>query len=140
VAKRLKVFIWLVLFLLIATAALLIWKNSVSHQDHANLIRVDTPRPNQVIQSPLVISGQARGMWYFEATFSIRLLDDQGNVLSQSVAQAQSEWTTDQFVPFRAELQFSNPIAKTGKLVLEKSNPSGLVENEDSIKIPLRFK
>ncbi|MBI1729291.1 Gmad2 immunoglobulin-like domain-containing protein [Candidatus Acetothermia bacterium] len=139
-AKRLKVFIGLASLLLVATAALLIWKNSDQRQDHINLIRVDTPHPNQMIQSPLFISGQARGMWYFEATFPVEILDDRGNVLARGAAQAQGEWMTDQFVPFRAELQFSNPSSKTGTLVLEKSNPSGLVENAASIKIPVHFK
>ncbi|MFH1990480.1 MAG: hypothetical protein ABIJ19_01330, partial [Patescibacteria group bacterium] len=31
-----------------------------------DLIRLDTPRPNQAIQSPLVITGEARGTWFFE--------------------------------------------------------------------------
>jgi hypothetical protein len=36
-------------------------------------IRLDTPSPNQIISSPLAISGVARGSWFFEAklTFTV---------------------------------------------------------------------
>ncbi|MFH1997321.1 MAG: hypothetical protein ABII94_01360, partial [Patescibacteria group bacterium] len=31
-----------------------------------DLIRVNNPRPNQIIQSPILIKGEARGYWFFE--------------------------------------------------------------------------
>ena len=37
--------------------------------EKADMIRVDAPRPNQVIQSPLTVKGEARGAWFFEASF-----------------------------------------------------------------------
>lgn len=30
-----------------------------------DLIRLDSPRPSQVIKSPLTITGEARGYWFF---------------------------------------------------------------------------
>ena len=34
-------------------------------------IRVNNPRPNQTISSPLTVTGEARGSWYFEASFPV---------------------------------------------------------------------
>ena len=46
---------------------------------------------------------------------------------------------TKDFVPFKAELEFSLPSTETGVLILEKDNPSGLPENDDELRIPIRF-
>ncbi len=46
---------------------------------------------------------------------------------------------TAEFVPFRAVLTFAAPATERGTLVLEKDNPSGLPENADELRIPIRF-
>ncbi|HXK32321.1 MAG TPA: hypothetical protein VJ378_02535, partial [Candidatus Paceibacterota bacterium] len=40
-----------------------------------DLIKIENVRPNQIISSPLSIKGEARGNWFFEASFPIRLYD-----------------------------------------------------------------
>jgi len=105
-----------------------------------NLIRIDSPRPNAVVTSPLEITGEARGTWYFEASFPVKLLDGNGNQLAIIPAQAQSDWMTEEFVPFKATLEFTAPTTAAGTLVLEKDNPSGLPENADSLIVPVRFR
>ncbi|MDD3399734.1 MAG: Gmad2 immunoglobulin-like domain-containing protein [Candidatus Pacebacteria bacterium] len=107
--------------------------------EKSDLIRVNTPRPNYSVASPLLIEGEARGYWFFEATFPIKLLDGNGKVIAQHYAQAQEEWMTEDFVPFTAELNFISPDTKKGTLVLEKDNPSGLPENADELRIPVFF-
>ncbi|OHA68867.1 MAG: hypothetical protein A3J68_01920 [Candidatus Wildermuthbacteria bacterium RIFCSPHIGHO2_02_FULL_48_16] len=107
--------------------------------EKANLIRISTPRPNQTIYSPLVVQGEARGTWFFEASFPVRLFDGNGKEIALGIAQAQDEWMTESFVPFRTELTFENPETATGTLVLEKDNPSGLPENADELRVPIRF-
>ena len=105
-----------------------------------DLVRVDFPRPQQKISSPLRISGQARGFWFFEASFPVSLFDAQGRVLAQGLATAQTDWMTEDFVSFEAELEFENQTSGSrGTLVLEKDNPSGLPENEDSLEVPVVF-
>lgn len=101
-------------------------------------ILVDSPAPNAVVTSPLTVTGKARGTWYFEASFPVRLLDDEGNELAVTPAQAQGEWMTEDFVPFLVTLTFTTN-AKTGTIVLEKDNPSGLPENDASIAVPVKF-
>jgi len=103
------------------------------------LIKVASPQSNQEIQSPFIVKGEARGYWFFEATFPIKLLDENGSIIMQTIAQAQGEWMTEDFVPFEALLTFSVPKNQKGTLVLEKDNPSGLLENADEIKIPVRL-
>jgi opacity protein-like surface antigen len=104
-----------------------------------DLIRIDSPRPNAVISSPLEIRGKARGTWYFEADFPIRLLDAEGNEIAVAIAQAQGDWMTEEFVPFQASLTFTAPGTPGGVLVLQKDNPSGLPENDDELVVPVLF-
>ena len=102
-------------------------------------IKVTTPKPGDTVQSPLIIEGEARGLWYFEASFPVKITDANGTILGIVPAQAQDEWMTENFVPFKATLEFTNPTTPTGVLILEKDNPSGLPEHDDSLKIPIKF-
>jgi len=46
--------------------------------------------------------------------------------------------TTD-FVPFKARIEFVSPEESSGTLVFVKDNPSGLPENDDEVRIPIRL-
>ncbi|HAH04101.1 TPA: hypothetical protein DCL28_00895, partial [Candidatus Komeilibacteria bacterium] len=59
--------------------------NELEKQDLINLV---FPRPNQKISSPLTISGRARGSWFFEASFPVKLTDASGQIISQGLAVA----------------------------------------------------
>jgi len=113
---------------------------------HADLITLTTPTPNSVVTNPLLISGSARGSWYFEASFPVVLTDWDGKIIAEGHAEAQSDWMTTYFVSFIATLEFSSPypeggqeFMKKGYLILRKDNPSGLPENDDALEIPIRF-
>ena len=98
------------------------------------------PKLNAVISSPLKITGQARGVWYFEASFPIELTDSTGKIIASGIAQAQDDWMTENFVPFTAELTFTKPLeGNAGTLILKKDNPSGDPQRDDSRKIQVRF-
>lgn len=114
--------------------------NIVKHLEKPNLIKVNNLYENQLINSPLELQGEARGFWFFEASFPIRLLDGNGKEIAVAVAQAQSEWMTGDFVPFLARLEFTAPATDFGTLVFEKDNPSGLPENADELRVSIRFK
>ncbi|OGN33202.1 MAG: hypothetical protein A3F98_03985 [Candidatus Yanofskybacteria bacterium RIFCSPLOWO2_12_FULL_41_8] len=105
----------------------------------AELIRVENVVSDQLIESPLFIKGEARGYWFFEASFPIRIYDADGLELGVVVAQAKSEWMTEDFVPFEANLVFKKPVTATGVLVLRKDNPSGLPEHDDELRVNVRF-
>lgn len=102
-------------------------------------IIVDAPLINQAIASPLDVEGKAVGFWFFEASFPVSIYDDNGFLLGQIPAQAQEDWMTEKFVPFKVQLLFSVPSTVKGVLVLEKDNPSGLPENSKELRIPVIF-
>jgi len=102
-----------------------------------DLIRIESPRPNQTVNSPITIKGEARGIWFFEASFPIKLYDEKGSLIATAVAQAKSDWMTEDFVPFEAILNFASPEKQKGTLILEKDNPSGLPEHDDQLRVPV---
>lgn len=102
-------------------------------------LRVAAPGPGAVVSSPLSVRGEARGPWYFEADFPVRLLDAEGRELAVTPARAEGEWMTEGFVPFGATLPFGRPGTRTGLVVLERANPSGLSENAALAAVPVRF-
>ncbi len=110
-----------------------------SPSDKNDMIRVTSPLPNASVRSPLTVTGEARGNWYFEASFPVKILDANGKVLAQHYAEAQGDWMTTEFVPFRSTITFASSTTPTGTLVLEKDNPSGLPEHADEIRIPISF-
>jgi len=111
----------------------------VTDNVEAELVIVDYPRPNSIVESPLTVRGRARGTWFFEANFPVILNFGLDNEM-QSYATAQGEWMTEDFVGFEAVIEFPQPTADKGELILMKANPSGLEENEDSVMIPVRFR
>ena len=125
-------------FILLALgSAYLLWKNETETLN-TKFVQLEYPKANQVVTSPLEVRGKARGMWFFEASFPVILQDDAGKTLAVIPAQAEGDWMTENFVPFKATLSFDTQ-AKMGKLILKKDNPSGLPEHEDQVEIPVRF-
>jgi len=123
-------------------------ENTGNAVQKAGLIRVTSPRPNSTVESPLTITGQARGYWYFEASFPVVLVDWDGKIIAQGIAQAQGDpdatdgagWMTEDFVPFEATLTFAadpNAYSNCGSLILQKDNPSGLPQYDDALEIPV---
>lgn len=104
-----------------------------------SMIRVTSPLPGSTVSSPLIVRGEARGNWYFEASFPVRILDANGNELAVVPAQAQGDWMTTEFVPFEVSIAFGPSPTATGTLVLERDNPSGLPEHAAEVRIPIRF-
>ncbi|MFA6513951.1 MAG: Gmad2 immunoglobulin-like domain-containing protein [Patescibacteria group bacterium] len=109
-------------------------KNATSSE-----VVVNKPMLGEVVVSPLTVEGRARGNWFFEATLPVKLITKNGDMIIASYGQAQSDWMTSEFVPFKSVLEFST-TATSGYLVIAKDNPSGLPEHDASIKIPVLFK
>lgn len=103
-------------------------------------VEVFNIKSGQEISSPLIVEGQAIGTWFFEASFPIIITDQAGNILGSSYVQAQSDWMTENFVPFKGEITFSSKADGKGFLILKKDNPSGLPQYDKEMKIPVIFK
>lgn len=104
-----------------------------------DLIELRTPLPGAILRSPLTLEGRARGFWFFEASFPVYLIDAGGDTIAVMPAQAEGEWMTQAFVPFKATLTFTPPASPTGTLILAKDNPSGLPEHAAELRVPIRF-
>ena len=109
---------------------------STTTETSSPLVRLTTPRPNAEIITPLIVTGEARGNWYFEASFPVEVQDANGNVVGQGLATAEGEWMTTEFVPFSAPVTIEN-YSGPATLVLIKDNPSGLPEHDDSVSFPI---
>ncbi len=108
----------------------------------ADLIVMETPIRDRVITSPVTIIGDARGTWFFEASFPITIVDWNGLIIGQGIAHAQSDWMTEEFVPFTATVEFTvatDTPYRRGAIILKKDNPSGLPEHDDALEIPVKF-
>ncbi len=105
--------------------------------EKTDLIRVSAPRPTATVGDPITISGEARGFWFFEASFPIHLEDKSGQRLTTTIATAQGEWMTEDFVPFQATLDIPASVSGPLILVFEKDNPSGLPEHDDALRMPI---
>jgi hypothetical protein len=103
-------------------------------------IYVFTPQKNQSVNAPIIVTGTVPGNWSFEASFPIILKTSQGTVLAQSPAQLLGDWMTDKQVPFTLKLTFTTTYTGPASLILQKDNPSGLPQNDDSLTIPVVIK
>lgn len=113
-------------------------KKDISAPD--NRIRITEPKPNAIVTNPIPFRGEARGTWYFEASFPVELLDANGKQLAQAIATAEGEWMTEAFVPFSGTISWSEiPETSSGILRFHRNNPSGLPEYEASVDIPVMF-
>jgi len=104
-----------------------------------DLIQVESPEPNTAVTSPLKIRGKARGTWFFEGDFPVRLFDSEANELAVAIATAQGEWMTEEWVDFEASMEFEAPDQGNGELVFEKSNPSDMRELDNEFAVPVKF-
>ncbi len=110
-----------------------------------DLIVVDSPLPGESVSSPLIITGKARGTWYFEASFPIDVIDWDGRIIAQGHAEAQSDWMTEAYVPFVARITYTTPVpgdptVNRGTIIIHKDNPSGLPEHDRVLEFPIVFK
>lgn len=102
-------------------------------------IKVTDPSTNEVIESPVIITGEAKGAWYFEAVFNTILYDDKGLELGSAILTAKTDWMSEDFVPFEGTLSFKKPTTSSGTLRFLSANPSGLPQNLKTFDMPVRF-
>ena len=116
----------------VATKDIITYSNASS-----DLITVELPFPGAVTGKDFSIIGKARGTWYFEASFPITILDKDNKVLVNTYAQAQGEWMTENFVPFRSDVKIPETYIGPATIVLQKDNPSDMREKDAYISFPI---
>lgn len=115
--------------------------------EHLDLIKINSPSPGEKISSPVSISGEARGTWYFEASFPITIVDWDGKIIGEGHATAKGDWMTEDFVPFEATIDFVKPdnfqagtFSERGAIILHNDNPSGDPSKDKAVEMPVVFK
>lgn len=101
------------------------------------LVSVTSPKENATVRKSFTVSGQAPGLWYFEASFPVQVRDKDGNLLASTHADAQTDWMTTGLVPFEAAVNITESYIGSAVLVLLRDNPSGLPENDDALEVPI---
>ena len=101
---------------------------------------ISSPDLTKPVGRPLDIKGKIDRSWVFENSFPVKILDDQGREIFYGISQTVN-WTegTDSMINFTMSLDF-NTNSKTGTLVIQNDNPSGLPQNAKTIEFPLIFK
>jgi hypothetical protein len=108
--------------------------------EYKDVLKLEAPTPQGSVHSPLVVRGMARGPWFFEGSFPIRVRNADGTTIAEGAAQAVGDWMTTEYVPFTAMLPFSNQQkGSKGTILFMKDNPSGLPEHDDSFEVPVTF-
>lgn len=149
-----SIYTTLIIVIIVLAAGLLFWlrqpqsNNEVSETNDQAVqpppqeydIIVTSPQPGDSVASPLIVAGSARGSWYFEASFPIKLLDQNSQVLATGIAQAQGDWMTENLVPFSATLTFAPPVGGgSGTLIINNDNPSGDPNLLKTFTVPVVF-
>ncbi len=105
-------------------------------------IEVTSPKPNDVISSPLKITGLVHGDGWngFEGQVGIvDLIDNGGNQLTYGILKGTTEWTTSP-TNFETTLEFSPVPGTSGSLVFKNENPSGDPVRDKIFIVPITFK
>lgn len=104
-----------------------------------DVVDVDAPLKNASVESPLSVRGEVPGNWFSEGEFSLSLKNAKGDVITKGSAKTTENWQTTEQVDFSATLTWDKAVSGEGSLVLEKLNPSGMAENDDSVTIPVKL-
>lgn len=138
----------LAVFLLLSSKPVSAPLNEDVVTDDQDRIRVTYPLEGDSISSPLVVKGEARGQWYFEASFPVTVVNWDGLIIGEGYAEAQGGWMTTDYVPFIGTIEYTRPDCvdmktaewcKRGAVILQKDNPSGLPEHDAAVEIPITF-
>ncbi len=109
-------------------------------QATADDIVVSTPASGASVASPIQLSGKARGSWFFEGSAPVAVVDLNGTILGRGTIQAQGEWMTTDFVPFKGSVSFSPTSSTTAAaLLFMNDNPSGLASTSKYMALPIFF-
>lgn len=100
-------------------------------------VRLNRPALDESPRSPMTISGTAVGPWFFEGSFPVELIAEDGRVLASHYVMAEGDWMTTGFVEFSGELEFEVTEPTQAVLVLHRDNASGLPEHDAAVRLPL---
>lgn len=105
----------------------------------SGLIYASVPQAGSKISGTVTVLGMAKGSWFFEGSFPVYIVDENGKKIGEGIAQAQGAWMTESYVPYQATVEIKDgPQTVGGAIVLSRDNPSG--ETESFLTIPVVYK
>src|SRR5258708_17947617 len=101
--KSYHVFTLLAVFAFLAASSIYFWKTNSTHYVPIPAagnpdIEITVPAPSQRVQNPIIIQGKARGTWFFEGSFPIKVVDANGKVLCTTTSKTTDNWMTTDFI------------------------------------------
>lgn len=91
-----------------------------------------------VLDGELFVEGKLSDDWFFEDGFPVELWDRQGKRIAWSTAEAKERRQDEELLSFQASLFLEEEITEA-VLVLFKSNPEGLSEDDDALAWPIEL-
>lgn len=101
-------------------------------------IRIFSPHVNGTIESPLKITGEAKG-WFVDKKLIVQLIDESGNILVNTEAVSSADINEEEYTPFEVTIDFDAKNVKAGDLVFQKINPSNDPSNARTFSFPIFF-
>ncbi len=101
-------------------------------------IRIFSPHVNGTIESPLKLTGEAKG-WFVGQKLVVQLIDEKGTVLVNAEAKASADINEEEYIPFEAVIEFDAKNIKAGDLVFQKINPSNDPLKARTFSFPIFF-
>jgi len=97
-----------------------------------------SPLPNSEIECGFTLAGKMPREWFFENSFPYSIIVDGKEVLVGSV-QSKDDYTVKEILTFSEKIECKEGCLGDGEIVLKNANPSGLPENADQYRIPVKF-
>ncbi|MEK7638933.1 MAG: Gmad2 immunoglobulin-like domain-containing protein [Patescibacteria group bacterium] len=110
--------------------------------DIPDLITITSPLPGETVANPVVVRGEARGTWFFEASAPVIVTNWDGLIIGQGFVMTEGEWMTEDFVPFSGTISYELPAdsySATGTIIFQKDNPSGLPEYDQAVEVVVQL-
>ncbi len=114
----------------------------IYYSSGAELMVITMPVVNSLLTWTIIIEGEAPGGRFFEATAPVSLTNWDGLIIEEGYITATEDRMTGWMIPFEGTLTYTvdpNRANDNGALILHKSNPSGLPENDAAVEIPLHL-
>ena len=114
-------------------------ENNANTEYDGSLI-LNNLKENDLLQTGFIIEGKVKDNFFFEGTFPIEVQDMSGNGLGTLFATSKTDWMTSDYIEFKTEpINFDKKDNTEGYILFKKDNPSGLSENDRTIKLKVKF-
>ncbi len=93
--------------------------------------------PGSIITDVVTITGEIKGVYFFEGKAQGLLLDENKKVLDTFSLDATSNWLTADAVSFKTTVDTTSALPGPGYLRFKNDNPSGDPEKDKYIDVPI---